>query len=235
LADANGELHPHIPARQVADKLVLGGTDGVIESIATTAALNGAGVAFETLLVVGVAFAVAGAISMYFSNYLSRRSELQSLKMDVEREKMEIETEPDEEKREMQELLEKEGYTQKEVNVILQRLTRDKDLWLRAQLQHELNLNISELSTNPLRASAPAGIAFLLAAFLPLLPYAAGVARTPALLSSAGLALLALFLLGSMRYLSLKFFDLRRGLESAAVGGLAAAILFIVGRFISAY
>lgn len=73
-----------------------------------TAALNGAGVAFRTILIAGFAFALAGGISMFFSSYLSSRSEMDLLRIDVRRERMEIETEPEEEKAELEELLKKE-------------------------------------------------------------------------------------------------------------------------------
>ena len=116
------EKHPHIPARNVLDRIVLGGSDGAIEGLALTSALNGAGLGYGAIALAGVAFALAGALSMFFSSYLSRRSELRSLKVDMTRERMEIETEPEEEKAEMRELLKKDGYGEKDVEVIMQRL-----------------------------------------------------------------------------------------------------------------
>ena len=113
------EKHPHIPGRNLLDRIILGGSDGAIEGLATTSALNGAGVGYSTLVLAGVAFAIAGALSMFFSSYLSRRSELKSLRIDMAREKMEIETEPEEEKSEMRELLKKDGYSDGEVEVII--------------------------------------------------------------------------------------------------------------------
>ena len=91
------EKHPHIPARNVMDRIVLGGSDGAIEGLALTSALNGAGLGNGAIAQAGVAFALAGALSMFFSSYLSRRSELRSLKVDMTRERMEIEREPEDE------------------------------------------------------------------------------------------------------------------------------------------
>jgi vacuolar iron transporter family protein len=234
VSDKQVEKHPHLPGRNIADRIVLGGSDGVIESTAATAALNGAGVDFRTLLIAGFAFAVAGAVSMFFSNYLSRRSELDSLRIDMERERMEIETEPEEERQELEELLKKEGYQQQEVDVIMKRLTKDKEMWLRAQLTHELHLHMDELATNPVGRSLPAGIAFMLTALVPLVPYLLELSRIGALATSLTLALVALFWLGSMKYLSLSHFEPKKGLESVLVGGAAALLMFIIGRFISA-
>jgi VIT1/CCC1 family predicted Fe2+/Mn2+ transporter len=227
------EKHPHLPGRHIIDRVVLGGSDGMIEGIAATAALNGAGVDFRTILIAGFAFAVAGALSMFFSNYLSGKSMLDSLRIDIERERMEIETEPEEERKELEGLLRKEGYGQKEVDVIMAKLTKDKDMWLRAQLRHELHLHVDELQADPLTRSAPAGGAYFLAAIVPLVPYFFQMPHFSALLSSVALVLAALFLLGSMKFLTLAHFSMKKGAESALVGALAAVLLYAVGKLVS--
>ncbi|MGD0476859.1 MAG: VIT1/CCC1 transporter family protein [Nitrososphaerales archaeon] len=226
------EKHPHIPARRVLDRVVLGGSDGAIEAVAMTAALNGAGIDFHTILIAGLAFAVAGGLSMFFSSYLSSRSEMDLLRIDVRRERMEIETEPEEEKAELEELLEKEGYDQKEVDVIMGRLVKDKELWLKTQLNHELRLHMEDLATNHLVRPGSAGIAFSILALVALSPYEFTSSYLPALLLSVVLSLTALFSLAS-RVFTPSHFNLRAGLESAAVGGVAAALLYALGLIIS--
>lgn len=226
------EKHPHIPARQLIDRVVLGGSDGAIESVALTAALNGAGVAFGTLVIAGLAFAVAGALSMYFSNYLSRRAEIESLRIDMEREKMEIETEPEEEKAELEGLLLNEGYNRQEVDIIMSRLVKNKEMWLREQLRRELRLHPEDLDQDFVSRPASAGIAFFLLAILALLPYATISVRTEALALSVTLSLVALFALSS-RVFSPRHFSGKAGAESAAVGAVAAGLLYVVGIVIS--
>jgi len=227
------EKHPHIRARDIIHRLLLGGSDGSIESIAVTAGLNGAGVAFSGIRVAGVAFAVAGALSMFFSSYISERSELQTLQKDIERERMEIETEPEEERRELEQLLREEGYGDKEIETIMARVTADEDLWLRVQLRLELHKDAGDVKVNPLRGAGPAGVLFLLCAALPILPYAFAVSRTTALLASLALALGALFILGSTKFSSLKEMDVKAGLEDAAIGGFAAILLYLIGHLIT--
>lgn len=231
MAQSQFEKHPHIPARQIIERIVLGGSDGVIEGVAATSALNGAGVEFRTILVAGFAFAVAGGLSMFFSNFISRRSELDSLRLDIQRERMEIETEPDEERRELEDLLAKEGYTQDEIGVIMNRLTKNKDMWLKAQLRHELHLHTEELSSDPLARSLPVGAAFFMLALPSLVPYLFSIGRIDALLASVGFSLVALFALGSKVY-TLRNFTLRGGVESALVGAVAACLLYGVGLLV---
>jgi len=233
LATVTEEKHPHLRARRIVDRIVLGGSDGVMEGVAATAGLNGVGADFRTILFAGLAFAFAGAISIFFSSYLSQRSELDSLKIDIDRERMEIETEPEEERKELEELLKKEGYKQQEVDVIMARLVRNKEMWLRAQLTHELHLDVEELASHPLARSASAGGAFLLFALVPLFPYLFSLGHLTALLLSATLSLLALFVLGATKLIGLAHLSWRGGIRSAAIGGLAAAVLYVVGKALS--
>ncbi len=214
------------------DRIVLGGSDGAIEGLAMTSALNGAGLGFGTIAVAGLAFAVAGAISMFFSNYLSRKTELDSLKVDITREKMEIETEPEEETSEMRDLLKKDGYDEQTVNVILQRLRENKDLWLKEMLRRELRINIEDVESDPYKRPLSAGIAFLLLALLAVSPYAFAVPRVSGLLASVALSLIALFILGSKVFLPRNFRPIA-GIESALVGAVAGVLLYLVGVLVS--
>ena len=226
------EKHPHIPARRLLDRIVLGGSDGAIEGLAMTAALNGAGLSFGTILLAGFAFAVAGSLSMFFSSYLSNKSELDLLRTDVKRERMEIETEPEEEKAEMEQLLMKDGYDPKEVKTIMARLLKDKELWLKEQLRRELRINIEDLEADPFVRPASAGLAFLLLALMALAPYAFSVERIVALGSSVVLSLAALFALSSRIFIPAHFKPLA-GIESALIGGVAGGFLYVVGILIS--
>lgn len=234
MSTGHKEKHPHIPGRNILDRIILGGSDGAIEGLATTSALNGAGLAFGTIALAGFAFAVAGAIAMFFSSYLSRRSELQSLQIDAVREGMEIDTEPDEEQGEMRELLKKDGYEDAEVEVIMQRLVRDKELFLKEMLRRELRVNIEDVGSDPFVRPLFAGIAFLLVALLAVSPYAFPLPRADALLVSLVFSLCALFALGSRAFVP-RNFNLKAGLESAAVGAVAGALLYLIGIAVSAF
>jgi vacuolar iron transporter family protein len=228
------ERHPHIPARRLLDRIVLGGSDGAIEGLAMTAALNGAGLGFGTILVAGFAFAVAGSISMFFSSYLSNKSELDLLRTDVQREKMEIETEPEEERAEMEQLLTKDGYGPKEVKTIMERLLKDKALWLKEMLRRELRINIEDLESDSFARPVSAGLAFFLLALLALAPYALSSERIVALGTSVAFCLAALFSLSSRIFIPGHFKPVS-GLESALIGGVAGGLLYLLGILISRF
>jgi vacuolar iron transporter family protein len=234
LPESQPERHPHIPARRIIDRIVLGGSDGAIESVAILSALDGAKVAFSTILLAGFAFAAAGSISMFFSSYLAVRSEQDSLRIDAERERMEIETEPEEEKSELRALLNKEGYSEREVDVIMGRLTKNKELWLKEQLSHELRVHLEDLTASPFGRPASAGVAFFAMALLTLFPYAGLVGQdyTYAFFLSVVFSIVALFVLGS-KVFTFRHVSVKAGMESAAIGGVAAVLLYIVGSLAS--
>ncbi|MDA4121886.1 MAG: VIT1/CCC1 transporter family protein [Thaumarchaeota archaeon] len=227
------EKHAHIPARDIINRIVLGGTDGVIESIAITAGLNGAGIVFSAIRLAGVAFAFAGAFSMFFSSYISGRAEQEILRKDIARERMEIETEPDEEKAELEALLKEEGYGAPEIETIVKRVIGDKDLWLRLQIRLELHQDVANLEVNPLKGAGPAGVLFFIAASLPIVPYAFPITHEAALLASLVVALTMLFIMGGTKFTTLREVDLKAGLEYAVIGGVAATILYAIGHFIT--
>jgi vacuolar iron transporter family protein len=226
------EKHPHIPARRILDRIVLGGSDGAIESVAMTAALNGARVAFGTILIAGFAFAVAGAFSMFVSNFLSSRSELEALRTDISREKMEIETEPEEEKAELVALLSKEGYDQKEIDVIMSKLVKNKEMWLREQLRRELRVNVEDLEADSLSRPTAAGLTFLILALAVVSPYGFLTGVGPALAASVAISMFLLFVLSSRMFVR-GIFRPKAGLESALIGAGAAALLYGLGLLVS--
>ena len=170
---------------------------------------------------------------MFFSSYLSRRSELQSLRIDMTRERMEIETEPEEEKSEMRELLEKDGYSDQEVEIIIRRLVKDKELWLKEMLRRELRVNVEDAKSDPFVRPLFAGVAFLLLALLAVSPYAFAISRFDALLTSSALSLVVLFSLVYRIFLPRNFAP-RSGLESALVGAAAGVLLYLIGILVSA-
>ena len=229
---SQSEKHPHIPARNLLDRIILGGSDGAIEALALTSALNGAEVGNATIELAGLAFAIAGALSMFFSSYLSRKSELKSLRIDMTRERMEIETEPEEETSEMRGLLKKDGYSDQEVEVIMKRLVRNKDLWLKEMLQRELRVSVEDVGSDPYLRPVAAGFSFLVLSLLVITPYAFAIPRLDSLLASVSISLVALFALGARAFIP-RNFDASAGTESALVGAVAGALLYLVGVLLS--
>jgi len=93
-------------------------------------------------------------------------------------------------------------------------------------------VHMEDLATNQLVRPGSSGIAFFILALVALSPYEFASGYLPALLISVVLSLIALFTLAS-RLFNPSHFNLRAGLESVAVGGVAAGFLYALGLVIS--
>jgi VIT1/CCC1 family predicted Fe2+/Mn2+ transporter len=118
------------------------------------------------------------------------------------------------------------------VGIIIGRLEKDKDLWLKEMIRRELRVNPEDVEGSTFSRPASAGLAFFLLALLAVAPYAFFLSRESALLSSVTLSIVALFALGSRAFIPRNFKPVA-GLESALVGGFAGGLLYFVGVLIS--
>jgi VIT1/CCC1 family predicted Fe2+/Mn2+ transporter len=84
----------------------------------------------------------------------------------------------------------------------------------------------------PLRHGLATFLAFVLAGSIPLLPYAIGMGAH-GFTVGAGITLLALFTVGSLRALITNLHWLRAGMEMLMVGALAAGVSYGVGSWIA--
>ena len=84
----------------------------------------------------------------------------------------------------------------------------------------------------PFRHGVATFLAFILAGSVPLLPYITGMAAHGFPIA-AGITLLMLFTVGSLRALITNLDWLRAGLEMLVVGALAATVSYLVGAWIA--
>lgn len=225
------EKHKHIPGRGLIGYLALGLTDGVVTSVAFLAGFAGAIQSLEFIRLAGVACMLAGTVSMFFGGLSSARSDQDLFREDSRRELSEIESEPDEERQELKSFYMKKGLTREESDMVVRRITSDKEKWLDDLLMHELHLHREELD-NPLKVAGVIGLAFFAGAFVPLCGYLLTSQKIAAIEVSVSLSLVFLFLLGGWkgRLSGRKF--LTAGFEMFLIGAAASAVLFLIGSLL---
>jgi VIT1/CCC1 family predicted Fe2+/Mn2+ transporter len=114
--------------------------------------------------------------------------------------------------------------------------SRDHKRWVDAMMLEELKLMPSE--SNPVTSALVTFGAFLIAGILPLLIYLLDwifpftLDPQTAFYSSVGLSGLALFGLGAAKVLVTERSPIRSGIEMLLVGGLAAAVAYVVGMLL---
>jgi len=209
---------------------IFGVSDGLVSNLSLVMGVAGAAADNKIIVLAGIAGLLAGAFSMAAGEYISMQSqrELFERQIDLEREEMKIM--PESEERELAAIYRAKGLSASEANMVASRLMQDPQAALDTKVREELGLDPQELGS-PWGAALYSFVAFGGGALLPLLPFLLGHG-TPALVSSVGLALIALFVVGAGVSLLTGRSAIYSGVRQVVIGAAAAVVTFIVGTII---
>ncbi|HEX9560098.1 MAG TPA: demethoxyubiquinone hydroxylase family protein [Candidatus Dormibacteraeota bacterium] len=215
--------------------VIYGVNDGLTATLGVLAGVGGASIDPRVVLIGGLSAMVASGVSMAGGAYLATKSQREVFESQLAREAAEIEAMPELEKAELVDIYRSKGLTAEEAKTIVDRITKDKKVWLETQAREELGLDASQFE-NPAREGLVAGISTLVGGAIPVIGYLIGRLLTGSSLSGLGsLAIAAifsgafLFLIGSARSFFTGKGGVRSGLEMLAVGSVVAAITYGVG------
>jgi len=225
------EVHEHIRGRGLISSVALGISDGLVTNLAFLAGFAGSISSLNLIRFAGAAAMLAGAVSMFFGAWLAARSEHDLFRADKRREQFEIDTEPEEEREELRRFYIDKGLTKSEADIVIKRVTSDKQKWLEDILIHELHLHETVLE-NPFKVAFVTGLSFLLGALVPLVSYLVIGDVFQALATSLAVSFVFLFLAGAWKGRLASRSAWRAGAEMLAVGIAAAAILYLIGRLL---
>jgi vacuolar iron transporter family protein len=103
----------------------------------------------------------AGVKAMTVQNYFAAKSQIEILQSEVKREEYKIENTLEEERKEIEEIYYKsKGFAGEELNMVINKITSNKGVWLKTMLTEELGLNL-EILGNPLKGAIAMFISFL--------------------------------------------------------------------------
>ena len=167
---------------------VLGANDGIVSVAGLVMGVAGATSDRHTIFVAGIAGLVAGALSMAAGEYVSVSTQRDTEKALLEKERRELEEEPEEELAELAHLYQDKGLTPELALEVAHQLTAHDPL--RAHAEAELGIDPDDL-TNPWHAAWASMLAFTVGALLPLLTITLVPAggRVAATVVAVGLAL----------------------------------------------
>ena len=211
-------------------EVVFGAQDGLLSTVAL---VTGVAVAVEnqtTVLVAGLAAALPGMLSMATGAFLGSRAEQDVQRAEIAREAQELEDNPAEELAELVVLYQREGKTYQEARHLADEIAQDKELWLRTLVEKELGISPDETSS-PVKDALTMGIAFILAAIIPIFPHFF-LEGGAAISISIAAALTGLFILGVGKGRLVQRSPLLQGLEILAIGAISAGIGFGLGDLI---
>ena len=221
----------HSPQGALIREVVFGMNDGLISTVGFVAGASGAIKDNHIVLLAALAALFAGTLSMAFGAYLSSKSQVEFFKKEVNRERREIEEYPESERQELFEIYGAKGFNESEVAMIVDRVTKDKNLWLDVMMKEELGL-VQESFDNPWKIAGVMGISFISGAIIPVIPYFFMKEGNPIGFSIA-FSLLALFCLGIGKARLANRSLLIGGIEILLIGSFCAVIGYLLGSLFS--
>ena len=207
---------------------VFGAMDGLVSNTALVAGVGGGGAAPRAIVLAGTAGLIAGAISMALGEYTSVKTQNEQLDLEVEKERAELQRNPEGELAELVEMLRVRGVEKSLAREVAVQLSADPETALRLHIVAELGLSPAD-KPSPRVAAVTSFLTFGFGALLPLLPYLFGVSVLwPALLCGG----VGLFVAGALtsRFTPRPWWY--AGLRQLLFGAAAAGITYAVGAAI---
>ena len=221
-------------------EVIYGGIDGIVTTFAVVAGFAGASlsnndvtqISFLVVMLFGLANLFADATSMGLGNFLSVRAEKDLYQVIRDKEKIQLQTQPEFEKNQTVELLIGKGFASEDASVLAEVYQRNEKYWLDFMMQHDKEL-ADPRGENEIFTGLATFISFMVFGAIPLLPFMwqeSGDAGAAFFLSCVGTAL-ALITLGLLKWkvIGAKFWASL--FEVVAVGGTAAGLAYYVGTF----
>lgn len=225
---------PHTKGGQYLKDAVYAAIDGIVTTFAVVAGSVGASLSPIIVIILGLANLFADGFSMAAGNFLGSRSEAQLYRQERKREEKEMDTVPDQERREIREILTRGGYKGEKLETMLTLIMENKTFAVDLMMGEEIGLLKSEDGKEFTHAFVTF-ISFLVAGAVPLIPYGVTlfVFGTDGEFPYAVLfTAVALFAIGALRTHFTGKHMFIAGLEMLFVGGIAAMIAYGVGFFL---
>jgi Uncharacterized membrane protein len=225
-------IEKHFTAGNVVRDIVIGMSDGLTVPFALAAGLTGAIASSHIILTAGFAEIAAGSIAMGLGGYLAARSDAEHYASERKREEEEVVTCPDVEAQEVQEIFKTYGLTQEESASVVEALRQRPQDWVNFMMRFELGLEKPEPG-RAVKSALTIALSYVVGGMIPLSAYLLFADAHRALDVSIGVTLIALIVFGAVKGRFTGTPMIRSGLQTALIGGLAAAAAFAIARMIA--
>jgi len=233
MSGAKGEPWHRTGAGGFLRNVVYGFNDGLTANFGLVAGMIGAQgsmeIASHTVVVAGIAGAMADALSMGASGYLAAKSEREVFEHEIAMEREEIRLMPDLEREELSLLYQAKGIPEAQADALATQVMSDPERALGEKVREELK--IGEASSTPMREAWVTGLATLLGAFIPVAPLLVSTAPW-AIWTSFALAMASHFAVGAARSVFTGRGLLRSGMDMFLVGLGVAAVGYLLGDWV---
>jgi len=224
-------LERHFTSGESVRDIVIGMADGLTVPFALAAGLSGVVESTSIVITAGLAEIAAGSIAMGLGGYLAARSDAEHYASERRREELEVRNIPAAETKEVTEVLGSYGVSAEAAAPLVLALQARPEAWIDFMMRFELGLEKPDPKRALVSAVTIAG-AYIVGGLIPLAPYFIVEAAARALAVSVAFTLLALFVFGYVKGHFTGARPIRSALQTALVGGLAAAAAFGIARAI---
>lgn len=214
---------------------VYGAIDGCVTTFAIVAGVVGAGRSPSLVVILGFANLLADGFSMAIGNFLGTKADQQVADRVRRIEETHVDTVPEGEREEIREIFRQKGFEGELLERVVEVITADRRLWIETMLVEEWGLSPTRVS--PVRAALVTFVAFVTVGFVPIMPYVAARIAMPGVESgtftvSAWATAIVFFAVGALKSRVTDTRWWRCGLETLAMGGVAAVVAYAVGAFL---
>ena len=225
-------VEKHFTAGDTVRDIVIGMSDGLTVPFALAAGLTGAITQSRLIITAGFAEIAAGSIAMGLGGYLAARGDAEHYRHELAREQDEIQRIPEAEASEVSDIFRTYGLSDAESTSVVQSLRQRPKDWVAFMMRFELGLE----EPNPARAWKSAltiALSYVVGGLIPLSAYLLVPDARAALRLSVIVTIVALAVFGGVKGKFTGVPVLRSGLQTAVIGGVAAAAAFMIARSIS--
>jgi len=205
--------------------MIYGAIDGAVTTFAIVAGVAGAGLSTGVILALGLANLLADGFSMAAGNYSGTKAERDDVRRLAQVERRHLAQDPAGERREIREILRLKGLRGDVLEAATDQIAADREAAVALMLTDEYGL--APVEPHPMRAALATFGAFLVAGSVPLLPFVLSV--PDAFRVAAMMTFAVFFAIGAAKSLWSEAPWWRSGLETLAIGGVAAGVAFAVG------
>ncbi len=209
----------------------LGAVFGIVSAVAGATHASSSAV-----LIAGMAGMIGSAFSMGSSAYLAAKSEREVHEAEILREKMEIETDPEHEREELELMYQIKGFNEEEARFMATRVSESPEAFLSTMVREELGI-AEERLPKPWTSAFSATLSTAIGAILPILPFLPifHLNGTPAILWALAISVVAHFAVGASKTFITGRSWLAQGFEMTFVALLGGALAYGFGLLLGAH
>ena len=224
----------HFESSEMVRDVVIGMSDGLTVPFALAAGLSGVVNTTHLVVLAGLAEIAAGSIAMGLGGYLAARGDAEHYASERLREEREVVERTRDEEEEIYEIFENYGVERAESASVLAALKRNPRAWVDFMMRFELGLE-APVRGRASKSAATIAFSYIAGGLIPLAPYMVLGNGNRALLISVAITLVALALFGGVKGRLTGAGAVRSGLQTVAIGGVAAGVAYFLARLFNAH